>query len=259
MNELEFIKETALEAGKLAKSYFRREDLLVEYKSAKDLVTEADKHVERFILEQIAKTYPEDSTFGEEYGKTKGNHREWIIDPIDGTGSFAQGQPFFSISIAMYSHEQAQIAAVVAPILDEIYYAEKGKGAWCNGKKISVSKTNDLSQSMLATGFACLRSDLQPNNIPFLNAILPRIRDLRRFGSAAIDLCYVACGRLDGFWELNLKPYDIAAGKLIVEEAGGVYSDFDNKNHHRAGEVLATNGLLHSDLNEVIRLVKADF
>jgi myo-inositol-1(or 4)-monophosphatase len=167
MNECEFIKETALEAGELAKTYFRRSDLLIENKSAKDIVTEADKHVERFICDKIKKTFPEDSTYGEEYGKKKGNHREWIIDPIDGTSSFAQGQPFFSISIGLYSHEQAQYAAVYAPILDELFYAEKGKGAWCNDEKITISQTKDLSQSMLATGFACIRSDLHPNNIPF--------------------------------------------------------------------------------------------
>jgi myo-inositol-1(or 4)-monophosphatase len=259
MSELNFIKEIILEAGDIAKKYFRQSDLTIERKSAKDLVTRADKEIEQFVLKKIEQCYPEDSTLGEEYGSKKGNHRQWIIDPIDGTSSYAQGQPFFSISIGLYSEGEAICGAVYAPILNELFTAEKGKGAFCNGEKISVNDNSDMAQAMLSTGFACLRSDLQPNNVPFLNVILPKIRDLRRYGSAAMDLCFVASGRLDGYWELNLKPYDVAAGKLILQEAGGIFSNFDGVDDIFSGDTLATNGLLHKELTAMIRSVLADF
>lgn len=257
-SDLSFLLTMIKEAGQLARNYFVKDQLDVQNKSSKDLVSEADLNVEKFICESIKSKFPEDGLFGEEYGKVEGNHREWIIDPIDGTGSFCRKQPYFSVSIALFENGKAKCGAVYAPILGELFYAERGEGAFCNGNKICVSKSASLEESVLATGFACIRSNLSPNNMPFLNALLPKLQDMRRYGSAAIDLCYVACGRLDGFWELYLKPYDYAAGQIILEEAGGVVTDFEDSQENCETEILASNKFIHNQIVEIFKEVKGN-
>lgn len=252
---IEFVKKIAVSAGEMAIAEFAKSGTLkLDFKSEKDLVTEADRKIEEFIVSEIHGKYPDHDIFGEETGKTaKGNEFCWVIDPIDGTTSFVHGQPFFSVSIALQKNGETVAGAVNAPKLGELYWAAKGKGAYCNENRIQVSLRDRLVNSVLSTGFACIRSDLKENNLPIFNKILPKLRGVRRYGSAAIDLSYVACGRLEGFWELNLKPYDIAAGVLIVLEAGGEVCDLRGKQNYPDDGVLATNGKI---TKEFLRNIK---
>ena len=254
----DFLHRISVEAGKLAMEYRGRlSSIQVDHKSKKDLVTEADIAVEKYLVGEISKAYPEHSIFGEESGQHEGNEYRWVIDPIDGTGAFVYGHPIFSISIALEKSGQTILAAVNVPAQNELFEAELGKGATLNGEPIKVSNCSDFGFSMLATGFACLRSNHEHNNMPYLQAILPKIQDLRRFGSAAADLCMVACGRMDGFWELYLNIYDVAAGILILTEAGGQVSNFDGEPlNDNYGEIIATNGYIHKELTEIISGVR---
>lgn len=245
------------EAGDLAIK--GREDikkLKVEKKSRKDLVSEIDKTIETYFFEKIRSLYPDHGFLGEETGEHFGNQYRWVIDPIDGTTSYVHGQPFFSISVALEKEQKAILAMVFAPSLQELFEAEKGKGALMNGELISVSACSILEDSVFSTGFACMRSQLEHNNLLYFKDILPAIRDIRRYGSAALDLCYVACGRLDGFWELNLNRYDVAAGQLILSEAGGCSSDFSGQERLLYHEILATNGHLHQPFSKILCRVK---
>lgn len=249
----DFILKLLKPASQMALDYREKlSGLQVNHKSTKDFVTEADESIEKLIREMIKSTFPDHALCGEEYGNEgEGRHR-WIVDPIDGTSSFVFGQPFFSISIAYECDGIVQAGAVCAPVLNEIFIAEKGKGAELNGKPIQVSKRKQLNQCILSTGFACIRADLEKNNLPYLNALLPQLCDMRRYGSAALDLAYVAAGRLDGFWELNLNLYDIAAGQLLVEEAGGRVTDFKGNSLGTAiPQILATNDLIHEEILSV--------
>ncbi len=245
---IEFIKELSLNAGSICRKQSGK-SIRVSFKNDKDLVTEIDKRVEDYIVSAILKRFPDHGIFGEETGKTNQDSRFcWIIDPIDGTTSFFHGQPCYCVSIALQQENETITGAVYAPVLDQLYTAEKGRGAYLNDKKIMVSSTGTLIHSVLATGFACIRAGLEKNNLTYLNAILPEIRDIRRYGSAALDLCYVADGKLDGFWEMNLNPYDIAAGALIVLEAGGSVCDFKGGSAYPQKGIIATNSLIDKEL-----------
>lgn len=254
------MKDIITRAGQIALEHKTRlGDVRVERKSEKDLVTEADLAVERYLVEQIRQMYPSHGILGEETGTHTGTEYRWIIDPIDGTTSFVHDQPFYSISVAVERNGQRVLAAVNAPTLGELFMAEKGKGATLNGSPIHVSGRDKLIDSVLCTGFACVRHNMQHNNLPYFNRIVPLIRDVRRYGSAAIDLSYVAAGRLDGFWELNLKIYDIAAGILILQEAGGIVTDFAGKHDSMPAEIAATNGKIHHELTSLLTEVKNSF
>lgn len=249
-----FLEALSRDAGELALEYRARlHHLNVDRKSPKDLVTEADIAVESFIVKQIRDRYPDHGIFGEESGNHEADSEyRWLIDPIDGTAAFVHEQPFFSVSIAVERHGRLELGAVNAPVLGELFLAARGAGAWCNGRLLQVSNQGSLEDSILATGFACIRAGLPRNNLPYFNAFMPRIRDIRRYGSAAIDLCFVAAGRLEGFWELNLKPYDVCAGLLMVEEAGGHWSDFSGGRADLYAEVLASNGHVHDAMMTVL-------
>ena len=218
----------------------------LEFKNPKDLVTRIDKLVEDFIIGEIRSRYPDHGIFGEETGisKAEASHR-WIIDPIDGTTAFVHGQPFFGVSIALEKDGELILSAVNAPALGQLFHAEKGKGAFLNQKPIQVSHRTQLAESVMATGFACLRAGLAQNNLTHFNRIVPQLRDIRRYGSAAIDLCYTACGKVDGFWEMELNPYDVAAGTLIVTEAGGLVTDFNAGSAFPEQGIVAANADLH--------------
>lgn len=219
----------------------------VGYKTERDLVTPVDRAVEEFIVSEIRNRYPDHDIYGEETGRSgPGSGACWVIDPIDGTTSFVHGLPFYSVSIAFQKDDQTRIGAVYAPVLDELFFAEKSCGAFLNGRPIRVSKTDRLIHALVATGFACIRAGWSRNNLTYLNRILPRIRDIRRTGSAALDLCYVACGRFDGFWEMNLNLYDIAAGALIVTEAGGRMMDFNGGSDFPGSGTIAVNRALET-------------
>ncbi len=253
----EFLENLAREAGERLLDYFKRIDqLAIDHKSERDLVTEADRALESFLVERILARYPDHSINGEESGRHAGSEMCWVIDPIDGTASFVHGQPYFSISIAVQEHGRTVSGCVYAPVMDELFLASRGSGATRNGQPIAVSGRGRLIDSMMATGFACIRSDLKRNNLPYFSALLPRLRDVRRYGSAALDLCYVACGRLEGFWELNLHDYDVAAGILILEEAGGLFTDFDGGSENIYAENLGTNRAIHKEVVQLFREVE---
>lgn len=247
-----FLKDLILEAGKIC---LKEQPLLrpsdVDFKSKKDLVTRVDKQVEDFIIDRIRTVFPAHDILGEESGRTGfSSDHLWIIDPIDGTTSFFHQQPFYSVSIALQHHGRTIYGAVYAPGLNELFYADKDTGAYLNDQKICVSKTDRLVDSVMATGFACLRANLPRNNLSYFTKIVPQLRDIRRYGSAAVDLCYVACGRLDGFWEMNLNSYDIAAGAFIVQQAGGLVCDFTGALHFPEQGIVAANKYLQKKLLE---------
>jgi myo-inositol-1(or 4)-monophosphatase len=242
----------AREAGALIMQYFHQ-GLKIEYKGDADLVTAADRASEVLIRERISKQFPSHDVMGEEQGlNDRGSEFRWYVDPLDGTTNFAHGYPVFSVSMALEQRSDAggkRIAGVVYdPTRDELFAAELGKGAQLNGKAIRVSKATQLRECLLATGFPSHKRHKNPN-IYFYHQITLRTHGVRRAGSAALDLCCVASGRFDGFWEFNLNPWDTAAGVLIVEEAGGKVSRFDGSLFRLdSRETLGSNGLIHDAL-----------
>ena len=249
-----FIKNLVLDAGMIClegQKNLTFHDL--EFKSTKDIVTETDKKVEAFMLKAILARYPDHGVLGEEYGAVQANSGfRWIIDPIDGTTSFVHRLPFYSISIALEKAGELVLGVVYAPALNQLFYAEKGNGAFVGDTPIHVSETKELDNAVMATGFACLRAGLEKNNLPIFNEIVPKLRDIRRFGSAALDLCYTAMGSLDGFWEMNLNIYDIAAGIVILKEAGGVITDFTGGGQFPEKGLAAANKDLHNALIPIL-------
>jgi myo-inositol-1(or 4)-monophosphatase len=242
----------AREAGALVLHYFHQK-LKIEYKGDADLVTAADRASEALIRERIAQQFPSHDVLGEEQGLSDhGGEYRWYVDPLDGTTNFAHGYPVFCVSLAL-EHRSAQstsrIAGVVYdPTRDELFSAEQGRGAKLNGQPIQVSKISQLKECLVATGFPSHKRHRNPN-IFFYHQITLRTHGVRRAGSAALDLCSVACGRFEGFWEFNLNPWDTAAGVLIVEEAGGKVSKFDGSAFElNSRETLASNGLVHEAL-----------
>lgn len=214
--------DMAKEAGRIQLSYFRSEHLGLETKlNVYDVVTEADKESERYITDTIKRLFPSHGIIAEESGEyNPESEYKWIIDPLDGTTNFSQGLPVFSVSIALEYLGNPIIAVVYAPYLEEMFYSVRGEGAFMNGKRISCSKKNDISMAVVATGIPYDKKMNPDNNIKEISVIAPEVRGLRRLGSAAVDLCYVAAGFFDAYWELNLKHWDVAAGSLIAREAG---------------------------------------
>lgn len=240
---LTVLEKIIREAGAIAITHFNDlKNLEVTKKSPRDLVTEADVAVEAFLQEALAKHYPQFGFWGEESGKSENQSSRWIVDPIDGTHSFSRGQYFWGISVALEIDRELIFGAVYAPALDDYYVAEKGKGAWKNGRPISVSNENNLADAMVGTGFACLRSYLKDNNLQRFCRIAEMTTGQRRFGSAAIDLCLVADGQIDAFWEQELNLYDVAAGALIASEAGATVTDFQGNEGIFPKNILVTNG-----------------
>ena len=228
--------------------HFQRR-VAVEYKGDADLVTVADRESETLIREFIRKHWPSHDILGEEGGlRDTGSDYRWYVDPLDGTTNFAHGFPVFCVSMAL-EHKGTRIAGVIFdPTRDELFAAEQGSGAYLNHQRIQVSKTANLSECLLATGFPSHKRHKNPN-IFFYHQITLRTHGVRRAGSAALDLCNVACGRFDGFWEFNLNPWDTAAGVLIVEEAGGKVTDFSGGPFQlNSRETVASNGLVHAAL-----------
>jgi len=241
------MQELAREGGSVLMSYFGK--VSVEYKGDVDLVTEADRSSEKLIVTRIRKMWPGHDLMGEEGSRIEtGSDFRWYIDPLDGTTNFAHGYPVFCISIAL-EHKGERIAGVLYdPCRDEMFAAEKGGGARLNGRPIHVSKVTRLAESLVGTGFPSHKRHKNPN-IHFYHQITLRSHGVRRAGSAALDLCCVACGRYDAFWEFNLNPWDTAAGVLLVQEAGGRVTNFtDGPFEISSREVLATNSLVHDEL-----------
>ena len=214
----------AREAGELQLEYFRSSNLKLHTKqNASDVVTEADKASERLLCDYILENCPGHSILSEESGVTGNAESEWrwVIDPLDGTTNFSQGLPVFCVSIALQRRGETVGAVVNAPYLGEIFHAIKGKGAWLNGAAIRCAGSKPLEETVMATGVPYDKVENSDNNLENILAIAPRVRGLRRLGSAALDLCYVGAGFFDAYWEFNLNPWDVEAGMLIVAEAGG--------------------------------------
>jgi myo-inositol-1(or 4)-monophosphatase len=228
----------------------------ITYKGAIDLVTSLDRESERLIVGLLQQNFPEHSILAEEETRHVGNSHayRWIIDPLDGTTNFAHGYPQFCISIALEHEGEVILGLVYDPLRRECFEARIRGGAALNGAAIRVSAVEELDKSLLATGFPYDRRDHADFYLTFFKAFMVRSQGIRRNGSAALDLCYLACGRIDGFWELKLRPWDVAAGALIVAEAGGKLSDFSGNEFSISGdETLASNRIIHDEMLEVMR------
>ncbi len=223
-------------------------------KGRRELVTTCDGASEDIILRAIRSAYPDDLVIAEESAPEQGERdRVWIVDPLDGTNNFAHGYPFFSIAIAVEERGELVAGVVYDPLRDELFAAEKGAGATLNDEPIGVSKAESLGESIVATGFPYDRSEETDNNLANLNRFILSVRGIRRAGSAELDLVYVAAGRLDGFWEMGLKTWDVSAGGIIVREAGGTVTNFaGGRWDHRLGDVAASNGRIHDEMLAIV-------
>lgn len=248
---MQIIKQLVLEAGDILMNFYNN-GVSVDYKGSRDLVTTADITVENFFKEKLNKYFPEIPLIGEETSTGERFESAFILDPLDGTTNFAHRYPAFCISIAYIENGKIMEGWVYNPVLKEFFYGKDGKGAFLNDKKISVSKTNNLKQSLLATGFPYL-DEYMPQILNYFNHILPYCQGIRRGGSAALDLCYTACGRFDGFFELGLKPWDVSAGILFIREAGGTVTDIFGKPADPYDKhFVATNSLIHQNILKLI-------
>ncbi len=246
--------EAAVRAGEIQLEHYGQ-DVKIEKKGAIDLVTEVDHACEGAILEVIRARFPDHDIVTEEQDLARtGSRHVWIIDPLDGTTNFAHSYPMFSVSIALAVDGGVVAGAVFDPLRDELFTAEKGAGAHLNGRRLKVTAEDRLIQSLILTGFPYdLHEKLVERLRPFIR-VMARARAVRRAGSAAIDLSYVAAGRADGFWEAVLKPWDMGAGRLLVEEAGGRVTRFDGSPVSLGpDEIMATNGVIHDELMAVLR------
>ena len=255
---LNFAVSVAREAGGLLVDRLGR-SLQVSNKGAIDLVTEADLASEKLIIERIRSHYPRHAILAEESGDSQNNSDnstaewKWIIDPLDGTTNFSHGYPCFCVSIGVEREGKLELGVVYDPMRNEMFAAERGQGAMLNERSIHVSAVDDLSQAMLCTGFPYDVRERPDFTRDFANFTM-RAQAVRRDGSAALDLAYVACGRFDGFWEDGLNPWDVAAGVLLIEEAGGTVSNYQGERLDiYSPRVLASNGLVHQSMMEVIR------
>lgn len=247
-------RQAALQAGAILRSKFGLSSLQVDKKGRINLVTEADVASEESIRQTILSQYPDHEFLGEESGlSAHSGQPRWIVDPLDGTTNFAQGYPFFSISIALEIEREIVAGVVYDPTHNEMFSAVKQQGAFLNDQPIRVSDHSILEEALLVTGFPYeLRRD--PDILlQLFRELIVRARGIRRDGSAALDLCYTACGRFDAFWEVGLHPWDIAAGSLIVQEAGGRITNFSDQPHNLLyPEMLASNSLLHAPILKAI-------
>ena len=250
---MRMVKETIRSAGSFLIERFGREiQGGVEEKKANDFVTEVDRESERIITESLSKAFPDTGVYAEEGGVTGRIERFWIVDPLDGTTNFIHHYPVFAISIALYEDGMTTLGAVFDPTRNELFEAVRGGGAFCNGERIGVSGAGRLSESLLGTGFPFSVPRHIDKYLDVFKELFLQCRGMRRAGSAALDLCHVASGRLDGFWELYLKPWDMAAGALIVEEAGGLVSDFFGGGEYlSAGHIVAASPLIADSITGV--------
>jgi myo-inositol-1(or 4)-monophosphatase len=250
----------AREAGAIQRAGYEAEHEIATKSQLVDLVTEVDRACEAHIVQTLARERPHDSVLAEEGSGTEranASHR-WVIDPLDGTTNYAHGYPRFAVSIAVERDGAPALGVVYDPLLDELHHALAGGGAFRNGRRLRVSSERTLGSALLATGFAYDKARVDDDNTREFRAFLKRAREVRRDGSAALDLCYVAGGRFDAYWEYKLQPWDVAAGALIVTEAGGRVTDTTGGATHRSGRaVLASNGALHDAMLEGIAAARA--
>jgi len=229
------------------------EHLEVTTKGRNDFVSDVDRLAEQEIIKVIHKSYPEHAIMAEESGKHGDNDTVWVIDPLDGTTNFLHGFPHYCVSIAVMVNGKIEHGVIYDPLRDELFTASRGAGAKLNDRRLRVSKRKDLSGALLATGFPFKYPEHLSTYLKTFNAIFPQVADIRRTGSAALDLAYVAAGRLDGYWEIGLQPWDLAAGVLLIEEAGGVVSDFaGGDDYFNEGNLVVGNFAIQKRLLEDI-------
>jgi myo-inositol-1(or 4)-monophosphatase len=255
--EIEAIRTVALRAVKEAGTILRegREQVwTIEYKGAKNLVTDIDRRSEQAIASLVGRELPGHSLVSEEGARLEGDSGyRWYVDPLDGTTNYAHGYPCFSVSIGVEKDGELVYGVVYDPTLDELFTAERGAGAFLNGKRLRVSTISSLADSLLATGFPSDVATADENNLDHFANLIKLAQAVRRPGSAALDLSYVAAGRFDGFWELRLNPWDVAAGALLVMEAGGTVTDLEGRPLRLSGpRIVASNGLIHGEMLRVL-------
>lgn len=233
----------------------RLDTIKISEKQPNDFVTEVDQRVEQQIISIIKKAYPSHSILGEESGATEGDDYQWIIDPLDGTRNFIHGFPYFAVSIAIAYRGKIEHGVIYDPIRQELFTATRGKGAQLNDRRIRVAARKQIQECLLGTGFAYRHTD-KDNAIPgkILESLLPLSGDVRRTGAATLDLAYVACGRLDGFWEMGLRIWDMAAGALLIKEAGGIVCDVNGSDDYlKSGNIAAANPAIIKQLLKTIK------
>lgn len=244
---VDFGMEIAREAGEILLE--QRGKAQVEFKGIRELVTTADRASEDHLVRRIRDRFPGHAIYAEEGARKKGAGGRWFIDPLDATTNYVHGHPMFTVSLGVEVGKEMAVGVVWAPVLREMFAAERGSGAVLNGERIRVSETDILQNSLLATGFAYHRHETSENNIGNFSRLLLKSRGVRRGGCASLDLAYTGAGRFDGFWEIWLQPYDVAAGVVIVREAGGVVTDLQGGDDFIfGGSIIASNGKIHSPI-----------
>ncbi|NTV22745.1 MAG: inositol monophosphatase [Nanoarchaeota archaeon] len=253
MNYLDAALKASEGAKRIVMSYYNKEKS-IRWKGEIDPVTNADIASEKYIVKKLKSYFPDHSFVTEEEGLLNtGSEYRWIIDPIDGTTSFSHNFPLFSISIALYKKDKPMVGVVNVPYLREVFSAEAGKGAFLNGEKIHVSGIDTMQKALVSTGFPYSRLSSDVDNLKYFNKMAKKVGEIRRTGSAAIDTCYVACGRFDAYWELGLKVMDTAAGLLILTEAGGRFTDFSGKDTADFSQIVASNSILHKQMLDILK------
>lgn len=258
-NYLDLATHAALKAGEILKKHWGKLVHIQEKTTPGDLVTEADRESEDLIIKMISKEYPSHVILSEEAGIHEAKNKDflWVIDPLDGTTNYTHMFPMVAISIALYEKGQPLAGVVYNPILNEMFQAVRGQGATLNQDAIHVSSVSSLSKSLLATGFSYDRRETDDNNFAEFCHLTNSCQGVRRAGAASLDLAYVACGRLDGHWEIGLCPWDVAAGALLIEEGGGKVTSFDNHPLDiYSGMILATNGKIHQQIIDELQKIR---
>jgi len=251
---LGFAIATARTAGQLLRKRYGQDHSIRLKSTDIDLVTEADVASERLIVDAIHQEFPgheiiSEEGLGDSSTLRSGSRPVWLVDPLDGTVNYAHGYPLWGVSLALSEGGRILLAVTFDPLRDETFTAQQGKGAWCNGEQINVSNVAEMRQALVATGFAYQRATVRDNNLAEFGAIMPQVQGIRRSGSAVLDLAHLACGRLDGYWEMHLRPWDWAAGWLLVTEAGGSVSNMRGEPWSLALEnMVASNGQVHAEL-----------
>ncbi|MFM8270469.1 MAG: inositol monophosphatase family protein [Pseudomonadota bacterium] len=248
------IKAICLGAGRILLDYFHKPHT-IEIKPGAGIVTEADKAAESYVLKQILRKFPKSSIITEEAGEYPGGRDLiWVIDPLDGTSNYAHGFPWFCVSIGLYEGDKALAGGIYHPVMKEFFFAERGRGSFLNGKKLQVSQCTRFSESLLGTGFYYSKKKQLAEEMKIFHRLNEKVLAVRRPGSAALDLACVAAGRFDGFWERGLSSWDVAAGILLVEEAGGKVTDYSGRKTNLFGsEIVASNRRIHKDLVKAIQ------
>ena len=251
---LEFAKLTAKQAGSILIQHFGKISSIERKSTDIDLLTIADTDSEAYILDRIKTTYPQHHIIAEESNITEGNSDyRWVIDPLDGTTNFVHSLPIFAVSMGLQYNEETILGVVYNPAADKCFWAEKNSGAFLNDKPIYITSTNTLSNSLLVTGFPYIHDDRYEKCFDLFKELYGRTQGIRRLGAAALDFCFVAMGRFEGFWEFGLQPWDVCAGALILEEAGGMVTDWDGSPMPFSGKrILATNGHVRTEMKKIM-------